>query len=584
MASSGYQDEVNPLDNPKLRKAFFAHQSDFTTKNYRTETAKTTEVELEVTTEVEPEDTSKGDAEVISDGEAEDTYNAGQEASFEGEAEETSNVEPEITFKGEAEDAFNVEPEDTKVASPVPAATLKVAVFETGSIGVHPTTAALKTNGTKAPGDMLTFTSSEPEVPSNNAPANAGLDLSEFDFKTKAEKDAFIAYGLFDGSTKSKDALVEQNADNANLVNGDRDKKLSDEWIEKTHNTLMNPNAERFTSPKLNPEADSFSGHNPHGEKNLLDDPAHVKNFFRKAYESMLGSTYTPSSSRSVEKQAAVDATVAEEASFDYSTPVPSDLKTTETVSSLTHGEHGASDNYHGNSTLSNKHLESPYLSGVQAPPPTPESVGPTKNTIHIPATISEQDSEPVDGKDSQFSLSQSVHAPPHLRTAYQVKRKVVLPEKNASFERLSFKAATDTTTNGGLSDVSPIKIVVGLSGDSGLKESGMAKLPPHMRSRPENTGGSKYVTSKERTEIPAAIDDSYNQKAKDNAGRFNCSRLTASQVIDFASLGFGTLHATALSPTDKQRLMELGIYHPSSALQENVPPERTAAPKDHGV
>ena len=143
------------------------------------------------------------------------------------------------------------------------------------------------------------------------------------------------------------------------------------------------------------------------------------------------------------------------------------------------------------------KMLHSPQLTGLRAPPPTPETTPVREAIEHLDIThiIQEQLEKHLESKANPFTLGQSIHAPvrpsPLGRTRLSFRDETdpnSRRQKNASFQRMSFTVAQ------GSSEATPAKInprsgeSVSLSSPS--KDNGAAAMmsavrdwvPPHLR------------------------------------------------------------------------------------------------------
>ena len=391
----------------------------------------------------------------------------------------------------------------------------------------------------------------------------------------KPDEKAFKAYGLVGAPITTSPANVPNgNTHITNLSNGNSD-KISDDWTKATHDEILSPETKPFhPGSKLNPEAIPFEQASPGFIKGDLDGPEAKKNFFNsvRSKKNALSGVYSPGSVRNVDEAVAGETPAFEATALEQVTPKATAAKGIKSHASLTAGEPKASDHYAGNGTFTSIHLNSPHLTGIVAPPPTPESTGKMTNVINVPATIHEQMSEPLE--ENRFTLRNSIHAPPHMRSSFQVQRSTALPEMNASFERLSFKAAGDDAMNDGSNVMSSTNDTAKKPRDSILKVSGLSKMfPTNIRDRPTKLDTSRLSAS-EKTGIDVAEStedflSASDDKGKEPTGRFTRPRLDASQAADLASLVLGTRHAKVCPPIDIQRLMDLGIYSPS--LQENV-------------
>ena len=471
MASTAVETGISLLDDPKHLKSFFSKAKAAPIKSYRRGTAAISEV---AASEVAPEETYT----------QEDTN--GVASPVQSAADEVGGADHQIgeihgTETDELAHAGDFEGADWMRSSH--------SDMEEGHINAT-TTAVWPSHNTD-----------ETHV---NVPATADVRLSKTETSTQDEA-TFASYGL----GKAPFTTLPTTSTNGSTLDTD--------FV----NGCTQGSPANVPSPKTSPEGDALKPVDSATTVADIDSPAHKKNFFKsvRSHGNALGNRYSPrtahehgEASQEVEDGHGTEHGREEAATtVDISAPkntmhkqIKSPYETvqgTEESSTMRFGHH-ESILHPGNGVPSNKFFESPRASGVVAPPPTPETPARMDRVIHVPATIDEQPSSPTDLNNSHFTLSQSIHAPPHLRSSSKVQKKPAPVENYGLFERQSFKAVEDVTSNG----VIPTETNVGVPNTNNSEDSGATKpLPPHLRSRPANVGGLRTTTNTDKLAIKSA-------------------------------------------------------------------------------
>ena len=512
MASAIVDTGVSLLDDPKHLKSFFSKAKNAPIKSYRVGANASSEV---AASDREPSESGLNESHALADtnGAASPVLSAALEAGdvnnegFTADTLETDEATNACDFSGTA--TMNLATHNAQSAW----------IDASANSGVH----SLKTVSSSlidrdiipSYGHGPTSFDMAPAASVNNDAHTANpIDDSSY------EKHS---YGFDDTFANTSATQIKNSAHEASLENSHSNWMQSD----KVSNGEKTVRAEAQTYvlqfPQMNSDGSVSRPADSVAAVADIDSPVHRKSFFEsvRAKGNTFGSRYVPRAAREIEEasqmeeeghgeqtnqeeEADGDISASENNVHEHSEPQVAALQEIEEFSNTHHGRH-ETVLHPGNGVSPSSFFGSPRVSGVVAPPPTPETPARVDKEINVPATIMEQSSSPSEISGGKFTLSQSIHAPPHLRSSSTVQKKPVPAENYGSFERQSFKAVDGEMPNG----VTAKEAKTEKADDGTPKDPGIVKsLPPHLRSRPTNISGigtstnmNKPVTNSESVE-----------------------------------------------------------------------------------